>query len=58
MRTLVLSISFFILTVSPFTCSSELDKGAQNHKPNEHANQNAFGAVGEDIDPIVMPKKP
>ena len=58
MRTLVLSISFFVLTVSPFTCSSELDKRANDNQPNMHANQNAFLVNDNDIDPIIMPKKP
>jgi hypothetical protein len=58
MRTLVLSISFFILTVSPFTCSSEMDKRGLDHQPNENANQHAFQMPDNDIDPIVMPKKP
>ncbi|MFC4816212.1 MULTISPECIES: hypothetical protein [unclassified Flavobacterium] len=56
MKILVLSISFFILTVSPFTCSSEVIEVAENQEQAPAA----LDAVQEnvEIDPIVMPKKP
>ena len=57
MKTLVLSISFFVLTVSPFTCSSEVieivDK--QEQAPSTTADTDQENV---EIDPIVMPKKP
>ncbi|MCL9805913.1 hypothetical protein NAT51_10290 [Flavobacterium amniphilum] len=55
MRTLVLSISFFVLTVSPFTCSSEMSKMADEQQTTT-TQQDPEGLV--EIDPIVMPKKP
>lgn len=53
MRTLVLSISFFALTFSPLTCSSEVSRITDEQ---EQATQDTQQLV--EIDPIVMPKKP
>jgi hypothetical protein len=56
MRTLVLSISFFVLTVSPFTCSSEMSKMADEQQQTTTTQQDPEELI--EIDPIVMPKKP
>ena len=58
MRTLVLSISFFVLTVSPFTCSSEMSKmvDEQEQQQTTTTQEDPEGLL--EIDPIIMPKKP
>lgn len=61
MKTVVLSLSFFVLAVSPYTCSSELSelegkRGCSGPNPNAMEHSQHFQTV--DIDPIVMPKKP
>ena len=54
MKTLVLSISFFVLTISPFTCSSEVTEIVEDHQTTvQECDQENV-----EIDPIVMPKKP
>ena len=55
MKTLVLSISFFVLTISPFTCSSEVTEivDEQQQTTIQDCDQENV-----EIDPIVMPKKP
>jgi hypothetical protein len=62
MKTVVLSLSFFVLVVSPYTCSSELSeldgkRGCIN-PPNSNAMEHSQHFQTVDIDPIVMPKKP
>ena len=56
MKTLVLSISFFVLTVSPFTCSSEVIEIVDNQENTPTVLDGDPENV--EIDPIVMPKKP
>jgi hypothetical protein len=56
MKTLVLSISFFVLAVSPFTCSSELSTIAGREEEEPTVQVTTQQQV--EIDPIVMPKKP
>jgi uncharacterized membrane protein len=56
MKTLVLSISFFVLTVSPFTCTSEVIEIAENQEQVPTTVDTDQENV--EIDPIVMPKKP
>lgn len=57
MRTLVLSISFFILTVSPFTCTSKVAKVVEDEQQTTTLEGDGTPEDLE-IDPIVMPKKP
>lgn len=54
MKTLVLSISFFVLTISPFTCSSEVTEIVDD----QQTTSLACDQENVEIDPIVMPKKP
>lgn len=56
MKTLVLSISFFVLTVSPFTCSSEVIEIVDNQE--QIPTTSDADQENVEIDPIVMPKKP
>ena len=56
MKTLVLSISFFVLAVSPFTCSSEISAIAG--KEEQESTMQVTTDQDVEIDPIVMPKKP
>jgi hypothetical protein len=58
MKTLVLSISFFVLAVSPFTCSSELSAIAGREEQEPTLQVTTTTQVEVEIDPIVMPKKP
>ncbi|HKX87426.1 MAG TPA: hypothetical protein VJL37_12195 [Flavobacterium sp.] len=61
MKTVVLSLSFFVLAVSPYTCSSELSEleGRKGYPiPNSNATEHSQHFQTVDIDPIVMPKKP
>lgn len=53
MRTLVLSISFFVLTVSPFTCTSKVNEIVEDQESTTQLCNHE-----SEIDPIVMPKKP
>jgi hypothetical protein len=58
MKMLVLSISFFILTVSPFTCSSEVLVKSTGQSQYESPNDNDYEEENVEIDPIIMPTKP
>lgn len=61
MKTVVLSLSFFLLAVSPYTCSSELSELEDRRgypSPNSNAMEHSQHFQTVDIDPIVMPKKP
>lgn len=57
MKTLVLSFGFFLLVVSPSTCSYEENEvmGTSYYKTSEEDNQ---PQNEKDIDPLVVPKKP
>ncbi|MFC4816211.1 hypothetical protein [Flavobacterium sp. GCM10023249] len=57
MKTIVLSLSFFVLTVSPYTCTSEMME-ENKEKINQNALENSHHFQSAEIDPIVMPKKP
>ena len=56
MKIVILSLSFFVLTVSPFTCSSEVIEIA--HREEQTPTALDTDPENVDIDPIVMPKKP
>ena len=58
MKTVILSLSFFVLAVSPYTCSSEMEERRGNFSPNTNAIEHSQQIQDMDIDPIVMPKKP
>jgi hypothetical protein len=58
MKTVILSLSFFVLAVSPYTCSSEMDIEGKRGTPNQNAYEHSQHLQTVDIDPIVMPKKP
>ncbi|HKX87425.1 MAG TPA: hypothetical protein VJL37_12190 [Flavobacterium sp.] len=58
MKMLVLSISFFILTVSPFTCSSELLETSTVQSQYVSPDDNDYEEENVEIDPIIMPTKP
>lgn len=58
MKMLVLSISFFILTVSPFTCSSEVLETGTGQSQYESPDGNDYEEENVEIDPIIMPTKP
>lgn len=58
MKMLVLFISFSILTVSPFTCSSEVLEASAGQSQYVSPVDNDYEEENVEIDPIIMPTKP
>ena len=58
MKTLVLSISFFVLTISPFTCTPDVTEVVNNQNQNTTYGDSDYEEENVEIDPIIMPTKP
>lgn len=58
MKTLVLGISFFVLTVSPFTCTSDTVEVRNNPNQSPADDDSDYEEENVEIDPIIMPLKP
>ena len=60
MKTLVLSISFFVLTVSPFTCTPDVTEVVNSNNQNQPSllEESDHEEENVEIDPIIMPTKP
>jgi hypothetical protein len=58
MKTLVLSVSFFVLTMSPFTCSTDMTEVVNAQNENTTTDNSDYEEENVEIDPIIMPTKP